>query len=124
MRWQQAVGETIDTTELSKVLGCSRQAIKQRVDTGRLLALPGRRSSVYPTWQVDFAEGTIRPAASAWLTAWLAIEPDVSPLTLASWACAPNEDLGGRSPAELVVAGDHVDDVVSVAEATAGARAR
>lgn len=123
-RWRRAVGETIDTTELAKLLGCTRQALKDRVNNHRLLAVPGRRSSLYPTWQIDRVRGEVRPAAARWVQAWLDIEPEASPLTLAAIAVAPSDQLAGRSPAELIVDDVDVDQAIAFAETMAWARAR
>jgi hypothetical protein len=123
-RWRRAIGDTVDTTELTRILGVTRQAIHQRVDTAALLAVPGQRSSLYPLWQIDVEAGEIRPAASALWRAWRAIDPETSPLTLAAWAASGSDDLAGASPAELIIVGRRVDDVIALAEVTAGTLAR
>jgi len=124
IRWREAIGDTIDTAALTKVLNCSRQAIKHRIDNHRLLAVPGRRSNEYPTWQVDYVNGEIRHGAAAWVQCWLDIEPEASPLTMAAWAAARNDELGGRCPAELIVEGENIDALLALTEAVAAARAR
>jgi hypothetical protein len=101
----------------------SRQAIASRIETGTVLAVPGRRSRLYPTWQLDFLQREVRPEAVELLRAWRAIEPDVDPITLAAWMGSPNADLDSRSPAELLLQG-RLDEVVAAARARAEARVR
>lgn len=123
LRWRQAIGESIDTTALAELLEVSRQAIASRVESGTLLAVPGRRSRLYPTWQIDFIERRVRPEAVEVLRSWRSIEPDVDPLTFAAWMGSASEDLDGRTPAEALLEGDG-DEVVASARARAGARVR
>lgn len=124
IRWADAVGDRYDTSELGEVLGVTRQAIAARVESGSLLALAGKGTRWYPAWQIDVTIRTVRPVVRQILAAWRAIEPDVNPLVIATWARAPQQDLDGRSPVEWL--SDAKDDelVVALAAATAEERSR
>ena len=60
-RWSRLVGDRIDTSEASRVLGISRQALSKRQASGSLLGLPGHNTTWYPTWQLDIENESIRP---------------------------------------------------------------
>jgi hypothetical protein len=123
-RWRRAVGEVIDTTDLARLLGVTRQAIASRVKSGTLLALPGRTSRLYPTWQIDVEGRQVFPAVAALLSEWRRIEPDVEELTIATWATTANELLDERTPAELICDDDAVAGILRAARAAADRRTR
>ena len=80
--------------------GISRQALHQRVRAGRLLALHLANTSWFPRWQFD-AEG--RPRAELKLLLPVLPRDAVAADRLMR---APVAELGGRSPAELLAAGE------------------
>ena len=121
---QTDIADVIDTTELASLLGVTRQAIASRVKSGTLLALPGRRSRLYPTWQIDVEGREVLPAVAALLSEWRRIEPDVEELTIATWATTPNALLDERAPADLIGDDDAVAGVLRAARAAADRRTR
>ncbi len=124
--WRNAVGKVYDTAALAQMLHVTRQAIASRVNARTLLAVPGRRSRLYPVWQFEVLDGDVidvRRVVPLILRAWLDVEPEVEPLTIAAWANAPSEYLDGRRPWELIVEGDD-DAVLEAVEATANQRTR
>jgi hypothetical protein len=122
--WSRAVGPVYDTTHVAQMLGVTRQAIAERVNSGSLLALHGRRSRMYPTWQFESFGDTFEVVEIVgWLlSTWRALEPEVEPLTIAVWANSPSEWLGGDTPAARIA--EHDKAVVEAAEATARQRTR
>jgi hypothetical protein len=95
--------------------GISRQALHQRVRAGRLLALHQANASWFPRWQFDAAG---RPRAE--LKELLALLPrDV--MAADRLMRAPVDELGGRSPAELLEAGE-TDLAVHYARTAGGER--
>jgi hypothetical protein len=120
--WSRAVGDRFDTTELAEILSVSRQALASRVASGSLLALPGRGTRWYPSWQVDIAKREVRPVVAKVLAAWRALEPDVDPLVIATWATSPEDLLDDETPAMLIEAGGSNDRIVDAAGAVAGRR--
>jgi hypothetical protein len=124
VRWRIAVGDVLDTSQLAELLNITRQAIASRVASGSLLALPGRGTRYYPAWQLDVANHRVRPLVAELLRTWRRFEPDVEPLTIATWAMTQNELLGDRSPAEVVAAEDEDEAVVHAAAVIADGRTR
>lgn len=98
--WDTAVGERIDTTEASRLLDVSRQALAKRQSTGSLVGLPGRRTSWYPTWQFDYTERRIRPEVTKIVAAFREHLDEADPVLIAAWATTPQADLGDRTPAQ------------------------
>lgn len=80
--------------------GISRQALNQRVRAGRLLALHQANTSWFPRWQFD-ADGRPRPQ----LGQLLPVLP-ADALAADRLMRAPVGELDGRSPADLLEAGD------------------
>jgi hypothetical protein len=97
--------ESLPASLVQKGLGVSRQRLHQLVKAGRLVAvLPQvRRASRYPAWQFTGA-GTLAPGLAAVIQA--AREAEMDAETLHFFMVEPNERLGGRTPAELLAAGE------------------
>lgn len=95
--------------------GISRQALHQRVRGGRLLALHLANTSWFPRWQFD-AEGRPRQELAQLL-------PELPHDALAADRLmrAPLPELDGRSPADLLEAGD-VELAVHYARTAGGDR--
>jgi len=49
--WASRLGDTLNTTEVSKRLKISRQALAKRMAAGTVLGIPGRTTTYYPIWQ-------------------------------------------------------------------------
>jgi hypothetical protein len=121
--WSEAVGSVYDTAKVAELLDVTRQAIAQRVASGAILALPGQRSRMYPTWQFEWgAPCTVNPLVQQVMRTWVQIEPTIDPMTVAAWANSPSEYLDGRRPSEAIE--KHDEAVVWAAQAAAHQRTR
>jgi len=99
------MAECLPASLVQKGLGVSRQRLHQLVKAGRLVAVltKDRRSSLYPAWQFA-GDGTPLPGLMAVIAAAHAAEMD--PETLHFFMVEPDERLDGRTPADLLAAGD------------------
>ncbi len=123
-RWSQIVGERIDTTELTRSLGVTRQALSKRLASGSLLGLPGRNTTWYPTWQFDSLDSgrhTIRHEVREVIRAFRdVLGNEVNPLHIASWATTTqHEDLDGQTPADWIAEKRDPDQLRRAARRTA-----
>jgi len=99
------MAECLPASLVQKGLGVSRQRLHQLVKAGRLVAVltKDRRSSLYPAWQFA-GDGTPLPGLATVIAAAHGAEMD--PETLHFFMVEPDERLGGRTPADLLAAGD------------------
>ncbi|MDE0701327.1 MAG: hypothetical protein F4Y27_01295 [Acidimicrobiaceae bacterium] len=120
-RWSQIVGDRIDTTAATGLLGITRQALSKRQASGSLLGLPGRGTTWYPTWQFDIDKQAIRPEVRDLIGAFRdAIGSNVEPLLIAAWAStAQHEDLDGRTPADWIVLDNDTEQLRQAAQRAA-----
>ncbi len=124
-RWSRIVGDRLDTTQVSRLLGITRQALAKRQSTGSLLGLPGDGTTWYPTWQFDTNEARIRPEVRDLIGAFRDRLDDVDPLAIAAWAATPqDEDLAGETPAQWLRAGRDPDQLRDAAERAASRLSR
>ena len=124
-RWAQVVGDRLDTSQVTQLLGVTRQALAKRQQTGSLLGVPGDGTTWYPTWQFDSDEGRIRPEVRDVLGAFRDRLDDVDPLVVAAWATTPqDEDLAGETPAQWLRAGRDQDQLRRAAERAAARLSR
>lgn len=122
VRWSSVVGDRIDTSEATRLLGLTRQALAKRQRSGSLLGLPGNRTTWFPTWQFDLVAKRIRPEVRELVGAFRDRLSDVDPFVIAAWAWTPQEeDLGGQTPAQLLLDGG---DMVPLRRAAERAAAR
>jgi len=108
----RAAGGAYDLAQVEDLLAISRQAIDRKVKDGALLAVPGpanRRR--YPA--VQFTRDGLLPGLKQ---VFGALGSD-SPWYRLNWLVNPDPRLGGRTPAEVLAAGE-------VATAVAAARAQ
>ena len=121
MTWQSRIGYSIDTNQVTLLLGISRQAIDSRKRTGSILALPSTGTSHYPTWQfdVDGAGATVRPITLRIVNAFREAIPEVSPYTIAAWARSPQPELDGSTPADWIERNGPDEPLVRSAQRTA-----
>ena len=119
LAWAADVGPFYDTSGAQAALdGVSKQAVSQRVNAGRLLALrlapdgSGRERLVYPAWQ--FAPTVLRNLPR--LLAAARYDPDraVSGWAIAAWLTTADPALAGSTPLELLRA-DHVEPLLHIA---------
>ena len=120
-RWSRLVGDRIDTSEASRVLGISRQALSKRQASGSLLGLPGHNTTWYPTWQLDIKNESIRPEVRDIVGAFRdALGEGADPFLIASWASTTqHEDLNGSSPAEWLADGKDIEQLRQAAQRAA-----
>jgi hypothetical protein len=119
-RWAQVVGDRLDTSQVTQLLGVTRQALAKRQQTGSLLGLPGDGTTWYPTWQLDSDKGRIRPEVRDVLGAFRDRLDGMDPLVIAAWATTPqDEDLAGETPAQWLRAGRDQDQLRRAAERAA-----
>ncbi len=122
MRWAQIVGDRIETSQVTKLLGVSRQALAKRLETGSALGVPGDGTTWYPTWQFDREAATIRPELREIIGIFRDQLGNVDPLVIAAWATtSQEEDLEGYSPSLWLVEG-RGDDQLRKAAHRAAAR--
>lgn len=120
--WEREIGRLLSAAEVSELLGVSKQAVSQQVQTCSLLALPvGRRGYGFPHWQFGqsgqplpgltevlrafrrepaFRASDIEsgPARSRWVveTLWM----------IAAWMVSNQAELDGRTPIDLLHEGE------------------
>lgn len=124
-RWSQVVGDRLDTTAVTQLLGISRQALAKRQASGSVLGLAGDGTTWYPTWQFDADAGTIRPEVRDIIGAFRDRLDDVDPLLIAAWATTPQDgDLGGDAPADWLRAGRNPDRLRVAADRASSRLAR
>lgn len=118
--WRSAVGDVWDTSKVTELLGVSRQALAQRIQSRTLLGLRGRGTTLYPTWQFDAERRAVRPIVAALLAEFRNAQ-GVEPWTVASWATTPQTELRGNTPAELLMKGapEYEYDVLAAANHSA-----
>ena len=112
--WDEQIGPFYTTQKLIDLLGCSRQAINDRVHRSTLLAL--RTSDdvlVYPIWQFegDHVVPGLRDILSIFHGA------SVDPWLVASWLRAPQHILDERSVVDWLTAGFDVSPALELAQA-------
>jgi hypothetical protein len=121
LRWSQAVGDRLDTTQVTHLIRVTRQALAKRQVSGSLLGLPGRTTTWYPTWQFDMTEHRIRPEVRDIVGAFRDQLENPDPFVIASWANTPQVDLDDVTPAQWLAAGY---DARTLSEAAQRAAAR
>jgi hypothetical protein len=104
--WERALGELLTSAEARILLGgISREALRKRVLSGSVLALRDDAGLIrYPRWQFDAGNSTPFRAikelneifGEAGLDAW----------TLASFATAPQPELGNQAPVDAFADAD------------------
>lgn len=112
--WVSEVGPFLDTSGAAVMLGgVTKQAVSERVRRRRLLALrmgPGGRALRFPIWQFD--------GATLELLARVLEAVGYDPGTawhgglVAAWLCAPDRDLDGVRPRDLLASG-HLGQVLA-----------
>lgn len=124
-RWSRVVGDRLDTTAVTNLLGITRQALAKRQAAGSLIGLPGHGTTWYPTWQFDQETGQVRPEVRGIIGAFRDRLDDFDPLLVASWATTTqDEDLDGMTPEQWIRLGRDSHHVRVSAERAAGRMAR
>ncbi|GAA3181706.1 antitoxin Xre/MbcA/ParS toxin-binding domain-containing protein [Nonomuraea roseoviolacea] len=117
--WSQAVGERLDTSEVTSLLRISRQALAKRVESASLLGLPGKQTTYYPSWQFDRSRRSIRPEVRAILRVFDS-HGEADRYMIASWMMTPNPALNDAKPAEWLEGGKEVSQLLDAARQVAG----
>lgn len=117
--WAAAVGETWNTTRAAEFLKVTRQALYKRIQSGSILALPGRGTSEFPVWQFDPETRLVRHIVGSIVGAFRSADDQVSSLVIASWATTPNARLDGLSPAQWINDGRDENAVLTAARRAA-----
>jgi hypothetical protein len=109
---QAVLAQSITRAEAAQLLGISDQAVSDRLTAGDFAGLKEGRVWKLPAWQFN------ADTENGWLPgiAQLRQHFPAGPVTLTAWATAPNVDLGDRTPAARLAAGD-VENVLLVAQA-------
>lgn len=120
-RWRERLGDAIDTETVVRLLGVTRQALDSRKKTGSVLALPGTRTTHYPTWQFDLSgpRPVVRDVTLRIVTAFRERLDDVSPFTIAAWAASLQPELDGRTPIDWISHNDPDAPVIAAAQRAA-----
>ena len=120
-RWATVVGDRLDTTQVTELLGVTRQALSKRQRSGSILGLHGQATTWYPIWQFDLDARQVRPGIRYIVGAFRdRLEEDYNPMTVASWASSEQtEDLGGLSPAQWLAEGRDPDRLFAAADRAA-----
>ena len=110
--WGRELGPTAGASQVGELLGCSRQAINERVHRHTILALPAPTGYAFPLFQFTGSGQTV-PGISEVIRALSdAVE---TPHTIAAWLVAPEPELGGEAPIEMLKRGE-ADPAVTAAE--------
>ena len=97
---RKAAEPVLETGEVCKLLGVSRETIRKKVDRKQLLALPKGGDRVFPAFQ--FQAGDVVPGLDKVLAA---LDTD-SPFVALSFLLSKSPDFNGKSASELLQAGE------------------
>ena len=120
LHWSQVVGDRLDTTAATRLLGVTRQALAQRLAAGTIHGLPGRRTTHYPTWQFDTVEGCVREETILILAEFrTALGVAVDQFLIASWMTSPQSELDLATPIEWLKLNGDTEKLVRAARHSA-----
>lgn len=118
---QEVIGPVCATADVVAWLGISRQGINKSVRENRMLAVQSPSTTwFYPTWQL-LDDHSVVPQMSQVLGR---LTDRVDQLLAAEWFQVPNDSLKGMTPAQWMLEGRDLHDVVGAAEAFASAQSR
>jgi hypothetical protein len=101
--WEREIGPSLKTRDVEALLGCTRQAISERVRRHRLLALPLDDGYEFPAFQFG-SDGAPLEGLPEILQQLLPLA--TTPYTIASWLAAPEAELAGAAPIEALRRGN------------------
>jgi hypothetical protein len=122
--WANVAGDRLATADLVQALGVSRQALAKRVANGTLLGLPGRGTTLYPTWQFEVTADTVRvrrPVAEAF-AAWVEEAGALDPYAVIAWAQTRQPELDDLTPLQYLGKDVAEDDRVTISARVTAAR--
>jgi hypothetical protein len=96
---RKAADPVLETGQVCDFLGVSRETIRKKVDSRKLLALPKGSDRVFPSFQ--FRDGAVLPGFSEALEA---LDTD-SPFTALSFFLSKSPEFRGKSAIDLLHAG-------------------
>ncbi|MBS9374897.1 TetR/AcrR family transcriptional regulator [Rhodococcus sp. B50] len=99
------------TPQVASFLGISRQAINKRVRSRKMLGYAGDGVTLFPVWQFDTENHTIRPEVPEFLAAF---DENIEPAAIALWAITKVDGFD-RTPAELLLDPETEDDALRLA---------
>jgi hypothetical protein len=103
--WAAAVGDFLDTSQATAVLGVSRQALNKRLAAGSLIGLPAQGTTHFPKWQFDMEAGAVRVEVRDITLPFLEELGTVDHFVVAAWAQTEQSDLNGATPSAWVLDG-------------------
>jgi hypothetical protein len=101
--WEREIGPVLKAKDLEELLGCSRQAISDRVKRHRLLALPHNDGQAFPAFQ--FASDG-QPVAGLPEILQVLLPLTETPYSVAGWLAAPEDELEGERPIDVLRRGE------------------
>ena len=111
---------SIEVAQVVEMLGVSRQSVHEREKKGRLLAVRESGRLRFPLWQFDaHGDDGVVPGLPLVLAALDEVAP-LPPLAKMSWLQKPNGALGGKTPLELLRAGQQTLVQSAARDASAG----
>lgn len=114
---REVIADSITVDAATRILGVSEQAIRASLMRGDLLGIKDGKQWRLPVWQFDadcprgFVPGIARVADAF----------HGRTVRLSAWMTCENVDLGSRTPAQALAAGEVADVVDLAAAATAAA---
>lgn len=119
--WADVVGDRFTTADLTQMLGVSRQALAKRVASGTLLGIPGKGTTVYPTWQFDMSADPIRvrPQVAAAFAVWVEELGTLDPYAVSAWARTAQAELDELSPIQYLDKNGDGEELVRTARIAA-----
>ena len=118
--WSSVVGERLETSQVSAMLGITRQALAKRQQAGSLIGLPGQRTTWFPVWQFDLTDRCVMPVVTEVISAFRHHLDPLDYSVIAAWARNPQpEDLDGHTPADWIVQHRDDDTVITAARRAA-----
>ncbi|MFJ3797669.1 hypothetical protein ACIPSJ_15395 [Streptomyces sp. NPDC090088] len=118
MIWAASVGEMIDTSRLSLMMGVSRQALAKRVAAGRLLGLPGRGTTHFPVWQFR-PDWSVSPDATDIFKIFREALGHLDPYAVSAWINTASSELNGLTPGQWLARKPDSEPVLAVARRAA-----
>ena len=114
--WSEVIGDRYDTSQVSSMLGISRQALAKRQRNGSLIGLPGKQTTWFPAWQFDQARHRVHGVVPEVIAAFREHLGPGRYEIIAAWATNPQpEDLNGSTPADWI--GQGLDDDTAITAA-------
>jgi hypothetical protein len=110
--WGRELGPTASASQIGELLGCSRQAVNERVHRHTILALAAPTGYAFPLFQFTGSGQTVPGISEVIRTLSDAVE---APHTIAAWLVAPEPELGGEAPIEMLKRGE-AEPAVTAAE--------